>query len=427
MAKLAEADLIIKNASQLLTIRGFSKRLKTGKDMNNLNIVENGAIAIKNGRIAWIGKSKNVKNNISLRLKGQMIDAKNKLVMPGLIDPHTHLVFSGSRHEEYKMKIAGLSYTEIHSKNINSGIISTMKATRNASESELVCSALERIRLATQHGTTTIEIKSGYGLNRSNELKILRVIKELKKRSLIDIVSTFLGAHTIPPEYRNRRELYVDLVISMLPKIYKEDLAKYCDVFCDNLGFTIEETRKILEKARNVGFVLKMHAEQTSYLGSAKLAAQLGVISADHLDHISYEGIKKMAKRGVVGILLPGVTFHLMERQKQKFMECQVKRMIESELPIALATDYNPGSCNTLSMQMIMKLAAVFYKMSPEQIINAATINAAHAVGMADEVGSLEIGKKADIIISDVQEYGELVDKFGYNLVRTVIKNGQII
>lgn len=437
-----KVDLLIKNASELITVKGASKKPKTGKQMKELGIIKDGQIAIKDGKIVSIGSSKTQVRFIEPSKEihsisppsdfqaEKVIDATGKVVMPGLVDPHTHLVFAGSRHHEYREKINRASYEEIAQKGINAGILYTVEMTRKASKEELIKKGLKDLDIMLKYGTTTVEAKSGYGLDLENELKILEVLKVLNKLHLIDIIPTFLGAHTVPKEYRanrSKRKEYIKLVKKMLLEVKKRGLASYCDVFCDKLGFSVKETKEILEEAQKLGFRLKIHAEQTGHLGGAELAAKLEARSADHLDYILPDEIKKMTKREVIGVLLPGVTFHLMEITQKTFFPASVREMIDKGLPIALATDYNPGSSNTQSMQTIMELAARLYRMRPAEIINAATINAAHVINKAQEIGSLEKGKKADIVIFDCPEYEMLIDNFGINLVDIVIKNGKVV
>jgi len=432
-------DLIIKNAAELLTVKGASEKPKTGKELQELDITNNGALAIDGRTIIDVGTTDYILDSYA---GGTVIDATGQVVMPGFIDPHTHLVFAGSRHSEYEAKITGKSYSEGHKK--GGGIYYTVDCTREASAAELTEKALKDLDTCLRHGTTTIEIKSGYGLDRVNELKILEVIKELEKRHPIDIVPTYLGAHAIPEEYQNNRSGYVNLVKSMLTEVKDKGLAEYCDVFCDELAFSVSEARDILQEAKRCGLKLKLHAEQTGYLGGVELAAELGAVSADHLDFICapeqgrsgwklVEGhLEKLAESGVVGVLLPGVTYHLMEMVPgseivKDFLPATVEHLINGGVAIALATNYNPGSSRTQSMQAVMEIAARLYRMNYAQVINASTINAAHAVDRASDIGSLESGKRADIVIFDCEEHGILIDSFGVNLIDKVIKNGKLV
>lgn len=371
-----------------------------------------------------------------------VINATYKVVMPGFVDPHTHLVFAGSRHDEYQRKIIGETYSQAQQK--GGGIQSTVESTRKASKEELTERALKSLDACLLHGTTTLEIKSGYGLDEASEYRILEIVQELKRLHVINIVGTFLGAHTVPEEFKGNRAGYVTLVKSMLPEIKNKGLAEFCDVFCDELGFSVAETRDILTNAKRLGFKLKVHAEQTSYTGGSDLAAELGAVSADHLDFIcdpqkvgedwelKPEHLKKLARSGTVGVLLPGVTYHLMEmipgaKLNKGFLPATVKLLIDNQIPVALATDYNPGSSRTPSMQAVIQLAARFYRMNYARAINAATINAAYAIDKNTEVGSLELGKRGDVVIYDCEEHGMLIDNFGTNMVDQVIKDGKLV
>jgi imidazolonepropionase len=433
------ADTIIKNAGELVTVGGASRKPKKGAELNEISIIRDGALAIRDGIIIDIGKTGNILGKYQSH---NIIDAAQKVVMPGFIDPHTHIVFAGSRHAEYESKISGKTYFDTHKR--VGGINYTAKCTRQASTTELIEKALKTLDVCLLHGTTTIEIKSGYGLDRINELKILEVISELKKQHPITIVSTFLGAHIVPVEYKEKRVEYIELVKSLLPEIKDKGLAEFCDVFCDILGFSVAETRDILEYAKHCGLKLKLHAEQTGYTGGADLAAELGAISADHLDFIcepkknmnswnlTDEHIRNLAHSKTVGVLLPGVTFHLMEMipgtvTTKGFLPASVAHLINGGVAIALATDYNPGSSRTPSMQAVMQLAARLYRMNYAQTLNAATINAAHALDRGKDIGSLEPNKCADIVIYDCEEHGMLIDNFGINMVDKVIKDGKIV
>ncbi|MBM3199614.1 imidazolonepropionase [Candidatus Woesearchaeota archaeon] len=416
-----KADLLIRNANEIITADRASYRPKTGKYLQDLGILKKSDVAIKNGRIVDVGFFKWEAEEV--------IDATNKIVLPGFVDCHTHLVFAGSRSFEYEAKTAGSSYAGQHK---TGGILYTVEQTRKASLDELVKKGLKDLDVMLRHGTTTVEIKSGYGLDEENELKILRVIKELQSNHPMTIMPTFLGAHTVPQEYKNDREGYVDLVKRIIPKIRRERLAEYCDVFCDKLGFTYKESKDILQAAKKEGLDLKIHAEQTGHNYGARLAAKLKAVSADHLDYATEKDVTGMIESKIIGVLLPGVTYHLTElipghKKLKKFLPAKIRGMIEQGLPVALATDYNPGSCNTQSMKTVMETAARLYRMSYAEIINASTINAAHALKMAHEIGSIEIGKKADLVVYDCEEHGMLIDNFGVNLVDTVIKDGKIV
>ncbi len=403
---------IIINANELITAE--SELPKRGKELSCLKIIKNGAIVF-NDRIIEVGESSSL---IRKYKSAKKIDALNKIVIPGFIDSHTHLVYFGSREKEYEAKIMGKTYTELHEKY---GINFTVDKTRAATDKELIEHAINDMNIMLLYGTTTIEAKSGYGLNEKDEIRILKIMKKLNSMHPIDIIPTFLGAHTLPYEFKNKRKKYIELVIKLIPKL--KGLAKFCDVWCDELGFSIEETEKIFEVANNYGLKLKIHVEQTSYMGIEKLNPKFKLISADHLDYISHSGIKSLINRDAIGVLLPGVTYHLMEFNKN----IPVRKMINENLPIAISTDYNPGSSKTQSMLTIIQLASRLYRMSYAEVLNAATINAAFAVDKGNEIGSLVKGKKADIVICSVPTHGILIENFGINHVDTVIKNGNIV
>jgi imidazolonepropionase len=401
-------DILIKNANELITLYGPNKP-RTKQEMNDLSIIKNGSIAIKDGKIVETGKD--LKYDAD-----EIIDASGKTVMPGFVDPHTHLVFAGSREFELDMKLKGLSYMDILKK--GGGIFYTVDETRNASIAELLRQSKNRLDTMLIHGTTTCEAKSGYGLNTETELKILKVQNQLNKTHQIDIVSTFLGAHAVPKELNT--DEYVDIIIDeMLPKI--KNLAQFCDVFCEEGVFTVEQSRRVLEAGKKHGLTPKIHADEIVDTGGASLAAEVGAISADHLLMSSDEGIKKMVKSDVIGVLLPGTPFSLM---LDKYADA--RRMIQLGLPVALATDLNPN-CWTENMQFIVQLACLKMRMTPGEAVTAATINAAYALGKADQVGSLEKWKQADIIILNCPSHKFIPYHFGVNLVEKVIKNGKIV
>jgi imidazolonepropionase len=418
--KRGRADLLVIHAKELLTLRG-SKRPRVGAEMNELGVIRDGAVAIRDGLICDIGTTKEILE----RWSGHVIYAIDKVVMPGFVDCHTHAVFAGSRAHEYAAKIKGETYEKQHRE--KRGIFYTVEQTRRASEEELTNHGLKVLRQMLRYGTTTVEIKSGYGLDWPNEFKILKVIKKLQDltHDQITIIPTFLGAHTIPSEVEDRWD-YIDLVVEMLIAVEQRGLAEFCDVFCDRLGFGCDEANFILMAAADLGFKLKTHLDQTSEAAGSFLINNLPLVSADHFDYTNLDRIVK-DKKSFVAVLLPGVTYHLIEMKKKEFWESRAQEIISRGFAVALATDYNPGSCPCFSMQAIMELAARIYRMTPEQIINAATINAAHALCRGHEIGSLEIGKKADIIICNLPDYRELINSFGHNKVSTVIKNGKVV
>ena len=401
-------DIFIKNASELITMDG-PNRPRIKKEMCELSIIENGSVAIKDGKIVETG------NDLEYGAE-KTIDASGKTVMPGFIDPHTHLVFAGSREFELDMKLKGLSYMEILKK--GGGIFYTVNETRRATNEELLKQSKKRLDTMISHGTTTCEAKSGYGLDTETELKMLEIQKKLNDIHPMDIVSTFLGAHAIPKEHS--ADDYVDIIISeMLPQV--KGLAMFCDVFCEKGVFTIEQSRRILEAGKKYGLIPKIHADEIVDTGGASLAAEIGAISADHLLMSSDKGINEMARKGVIGVMLPGTPFSLMQDNY-----APARKMIDSGVPIALATDLNPN-CWVENMQFMIQLGCFNMKMTPAEAVTAATFNAACAIGVNDTVGSLEKGKKADVIVLGCPNHKSIPYHFGVNLVETVIKNGKII
>lgn len=413
------ADIVITNAGEVLTLSGASRTPKTGAQMDGLGIIHNGALAIKDGRLVDIGPSDEIEKRYVVDAL-ERIDAGGRVVMPGFVDPHTHAVFGGSRVDEFELRLKGKGYLDILKE--GGGILSTVRATRGLSLEALADACEPHLDGMLIHGTTTAEIKSGYGLSLDEELKIFRAIKRLGERHPLEIVPTFLGAHAVPEEFKDNKNGYVGEVLAMLPKVKELGHVRFCDVFCDEGAFSLEDSRKILTEAKTLGFGVKIHACEFKDLGGAFLAAELGAVSADHLDHVSEDGIKALAGGGVIGVLLPGVPFFL--RQKN---QARAKRMIEMGLPIALGTDFNPGSCPTVSMQMIISLGCLEMGLAPAQAICASTINAAHALGLGRQVGSLEPGKKADVIVLDIPNYRHLPYQFGVNHVDMVIKAGKIV
>jgi len=413
------ADIVLMNAGEILTLSGASKAPKTGAQMDDLGIIHNGALAIKDGLLVDIGPNDEIeKRYVVDALK--RIDVGGKVVMPGFVDPHTHAVFGGSRVEEFELRLKGKGYLDILKE--GGGILSTVRATRRLSLEALIGACEPYIDNMLLHGTTTVEVKSGYGLSLDEELKILEAIKRLDEGHPLDIVPTFLGAHAVPDEFRDNKNGYVKEVVAMLPRVKELGLARFCDVFCDEGAFSLEDSRRILTEAKNLGFGIKIHAGEFKDLGGAFLAAELGAVSVDHLDHVSEDGIKALARCKVMGVLLPGVPFFLGQKN-----QAQARRMIEMGLPIALGTDFNPGSCPTVSMQMIIALGCLEMGLTPAEAVSAATINAAHALGLGRQVGSLETGKRADVIVLDIPSYRHLPYLFGVNHVDMVIKAGKIV
>ncbi len=416
-------DLVIHSAKELLTLASVEgPRRRSG--MNELSIVVDGAVAILGDRIVLVGQTTDVLAEAGNGAR--LIDASGKVVLPGFVDPHTHLVFAGDRASEFEMRLQGASYLEIMA--AGGGIMNTVRATREASLDEIVRQSKERLNRMLAHGTTTVEAKTGYGLDTENELKMLGAIRQLDLSHPVDLVPTFLGAHAIPAEFLGRADEYVDLLVEeMLPALQAEGYLSeespiFCDVFCEEGAFSLEQSRRILEKAKELGMRLKIHADEFTSLGGTALAVELGATSADHLVCTTDEEIRLLADSDTVGVLLPGTPFGLGETRY-----APARRMIDAGVAVALATDLNPGTCYCEAMPLVMALACRQMRMTPAEAIVASTINAAHAVAVGHEVGSLEVGKKADLLILDVPDYRHLAYRFGSNLVQTVIKAGDIV
>ncbi|MEM3458006.1 MAG: imidazolonepropionase [Candidatus Bathyarchaeia archaeon] len=409
--------MLIVNADELVTLGGGNQKPRVGKQMRELGIIRNGGLAIKDGVVVAVGKTPEV---AKVYRAETILSANGKTVLPGFVDPHTHLVFAGSREEEFQMRVEGASYMEILS--AGGGILKTVKETRKASMEKLVDLGIKTLDIMLEHGTTTVEAKSGYGLTTKDELKILEAAKRINQLHCVNVVSTFLGAHAIPPEFRDNPNGYVNLVVEdIIPKVAEKGLAEFCDVFCERGVFTLEQSRRILSAGKSHGLKPKVHADEMSMLGGAELAADVGAVSAEHLLFSSVEGIKAMAEKGVIAVLLPAAAFSLMMGRY-----ADARLMIDSGVPVALATDFNPN-CLVENMQLVIAFACHFMRLTSAEAITAATINAAHAVCRAGEVGSLEVGKKADVVILDVPNHKFLGYHFGVNLVDKVIKNGRVV
>lgn len=413
--------IFIRNASQLVTLQGSSNAPLVKGAMSELGIIENGSVWIEDGVIQAVGKDSELVEKYKGRLnEADVVDACGKLVTPGLVDPHTHIVFAGSRENEFNMRLQGATYMEIM--NSGGGIHATTRATKAATHEELFNESYERLNKFLLHGVTTVEAKSGYGMEWETELKQLEVAKELNEKHVIDLVPTFMGAHAIPKEFKECPDKFVDLLINeMIPKVAELGLAEFNDVFCEHGVFTPEQSKRILEAGKRYGLIPKIHADEIEPYEGAELAAKVGAISADHLLKASEKGMKAMAENGVVGVLLPGTAYFLMAESANG------RKMIDLGVPVALSTDCNPGSSPTVSLPFIMSLGCLKMGMTPAEVITAATINAAHAINRGKEIGSLEVGKKADITIFNVPNYMKLQYSYGVNHTETVVKNGQVV
>jgi len=410
-----KADFLIKNARQIIN------PVAEVNSFGRLEIIEHGGIACYQGKIVAVGKAGEMQRSIELTPDAKILDITNRIISPGLIDPHTHPVFGGTREQEFVSRIQGKSYREIAQ--AGGGIRYSVRQLRKASEEQLIEAALPHLNNFLKFGTTTLEAKSGYGLSLEDELKSLRVIKELNRLHPIDLVPTFLGAHEIPDEYREHRERYIDLIINeMIPQVVAEGLAEYCDIFCEDHVFNVDESRRILTAAKAAGLKVKIHADQLTASGGGNLAAEMQATSADHLDHVTPQVLEQLKKHNVSPVLLPGAVFFLGLNRY-----APARAMIQAGLPVALATDFNPGSCMTESLQIISTIACIYMKMLPHEAWIATTINAAKAINREQSIGSLEIDKNADFVIWNIPNADYFPYHFGVNHVDKVIKKGAIL
>lgn len=391
---------------------------KKGKQQGEVILKRNAYILISDGQIIEIGEGS--ANRLLSDASLDAIDAKGALVTPGLVDSHTHLVFSSWRQRELALKLRGMAYLDILKQ--GGGILYTVNATRQATLDELIESGKRSLSVMLDHGTTTCEVKSGYGLTTADEIKSLQAIRSMNEGQPLDLVATFMGAHAVPPEYKTRQSEYVDLVCNeMIPTVSELGLAEFCDVFCESSVFSLEESRKILAAGKTYGLASKIHADEITPLGGAALAGEVGAITAEHLIHASDEGLDKMAAAGTIGVLLPGTSYYLAESF------ARARTMIEKGIPVAVATDFNPGSCPTESLQMPMNIACLKYRMTPEETLTAVTLNAAAGINRAATIGSIEPGKQADLVIWNAPDLEFIFYHWGVNLVRKVLKKGEVV
>ncbi len=412
-----EADLLVENAAQIVTLTEAEQRYEPGE---RLGIITEGTLAVLGSRIVWVGPAKEAPGKISLLPGGKEVDAARKVITPGFIDSHTHLLFAGSREQEFELRLRGATYQEIAAR--GGGIKSTVEMTRRASREELLALGRRNVLSMLSLGTTTAEAKSGYGLSTTDEIKMLEVLHDLSRETPVEIVPTFLGAHEVPPEYSGRTEDYVRLVIEeIIPAVAEKKLAVFCDVFCEKGVFSLDQSRRILEAGKRHGLVPKIHADELTPLGGAELAADIGAASADHLLFVTEKGIEAMAEKGVIATLLPGTAFFLFMGRY-----APARKMIERGVTVSLASDFNPGSCMTESLPLITTIACTQMRLTPAEAIRAITIHGAKALRREKEIGSLEPGKQADFLILDIPDYRYMAYHFGVNHVETVIKKGKI-
>jgi imidazolonepropionase len=411
-------DWLITGCSQLLTLRGPVPR--RGKSLADLGIISDGALLVHDDRIVAVGTRRKIENARKAR-NAEKLDLGGRVVLPGFVDSHTHLIFPASRAAEYEQRNSGATYEEIAK--TGGGIRSSMKVLRRAPAKELKTRAMADLERFGSYGTTTIEAKSGYGLDWKSELKILNVQYELHQEQPIDIASTFLGAHVVPPEFHGRADAYVNLLAKKwIPQVAMAGLAEFCDVYCDRGAFTVPQARRILAAGRSCGLVPRLHAEQIAHTGAARLAIEMQAASADHLEKLDRADIHALALSNVVCTLLPGCCFHLGLAQY-----APARGLIEAGAIVGVATDFNPGTSPTVSMPMILSLACTQMRMTPAEAISAATINPAYSLRQHDRVGSLEVGKYADLAVFDVADYREIPYYFGVNLCSLTMKRGTVI
>lgn len=406
-------DLLLYNIGLLATPLG--KTAHSGAEQGKIELLEHAWVLVRDGIISEVGTG-----TLPTVSGAELVDAGGRLVTPGLVDAHTHLIFGGWRQNELGMKLHGATYLEILAS--GGGILSTLTSTRKASAKELTEKASGALDEMLRLGTTTVEAKSGYGLDLDNELKQLRAIRALQETKVQDIVPTFLGAHAVPNEYKDNRQGYIDLLCNVvIPEVAKLKLAKFCDVFCETGVFTAEESRTILECGKKYGFIPKIHADEIDPIGGSELAGEIHAISAEHLIKCQPSGIASMAKGGTIACLLPATSFYLGSTY------APARDMVNAGVPVAMATDFNPGSCPSLNMQFVINLGCLRYRLTPEEVLTAVTLNGAAAIAMADRVGSIEPGKQGDFVVWDAPDLNYICYRMGSNLAHTVIKKGAVV
>lgn len=412
-------DLFVGPCRQLLTCQGRIPKRKG--QLSEVGCIEGGCIASYQNRIVFVGPEKAFHQDFQLEQEAECIDASHLIALPGFVDAHTHLPFAGTREEEFVLRLAGLTYQQLAERGM--GIQTSVNATRQASKDQLLSLVLSRLDSMLLHGTTTTEAKSGYGLNLKDEIKQLETLKEANELHPVDIVPTFMGAHEIPTEFKGRKDDYIELLIQeIIPRVKGEHLAEFFDVFCEEDVYSVEESRRLIRAAREAGFKIRIHADEFTPLGGAQLAAEQGASSADHLINITEEGIQALSQSETAATLLPAVPFFLMQEKR-----APARELIDAGAVVALASDFNPGSSMTESMLFIIQLAVYTMKMGIEEVINAATANASYALARDDEIGSLEVGKKMDLILCEAPNYPSLIYHLGINPIKYVIKNGNIV
>jgi imidazolonepropionase len=416
---MISADCVVAGCRELLTCAGPLPKRKEA--LRDIGVIENGWVASSKGVVVFVGTEDEFLAQVSPEPGTVTLDGRGMVALPGFVDAHTHLPFAGDRAREFGLRIQGWTYQQLAERGM--GIQTTVKATRAASLDDLLALCLRRLDRMLLTGTTTVEAKSGYGLNLEDELKQLEVLRDLGALHPVDIVPTFMGAHDVPPEYRDRREEYIRLLVdTLIPEVSRRGLAEFFDVFCEPGIFSVEETRALVQAAKAAGFKIKVHADEFVTLGGAELAAEVGAASAEHLIAVSEEGIARLAASDTAAILLPGVSFFLMMDKR-----APARRLIDAGAAVALATDFNPGSSHLSSMLFVLQLGVFTLGMTVEEAVNACTGNAAYAVGRHGTVGSLEPGKKMDLLLCDIPDHVSLAYDAGRNPVRTVIKNGRVV